>query len=194
MKSKGLMRETQAIQYNSLSLSSKFCCFICTKNIMSYNTTQWSIVAICFLLLHSLTQTFTPRVLRFGARLSVIYAFAHTALFVCNHLMMMMMEPSGWWWRLYWEHYFKWWWELGRCRRIPKDNFAHTVLFVSSYLMMTMARITMMVMLVMKMTPALLVTLMILMIAMGIMEFEGWRWIILRALPCLSASNFTVSC
>ena len=91
MNSKGYLCETQAIQYNSFSLSSKYCCLICITNIISYNTIQWSVVSIYFLFLHS-TQTFTPRVLRFGARLSVIYAFDHIALFVCNHLMMMMMR------------------------------------------------------------------------------------------------------
>ena len=32
--------ETQAIQYNSFSLSSKYCCLICITNIISYNTIQ----------------------------------------------------------------------------------------------------------------------------------------------------------
>ena len=91
MNSKGYLCETQAIQYNSFSLSSKYCCLICITNIISYNTIQWSVVSIYFLFLHS-TQTFTPRVLRFGARLSVIYAFDHTTLFVCNHLMMIMVS------------------------------------------------------------------------------------------------------
>ena len=69
----------------------KKCCLICNTNIMSYNTIQWSIVSLCFLFLHSSTQTFTPWVLRFGARFAVIYAFDHTALFVCSYFM-------KWWW------------------------------------------------------------------------------------------------